>query len=97
MPILERYIQRKCIEYAQKNGFLCIKVTPAGQRGWPDFVFISPNGNHYYAEFKRPGEAPTKLQQHRMEQLRSRGVPAESYDNILVFKSYVDSLVKNGK
>jgi hypothetical protein len=42
--------------------------------GIPDVLFLR-DGRAYFVEFKRPGEKPTKLQEHRMRELEVIGCP----------------------
>lgn len=71
---LEKEIEAKVVKWAKANGWLAIKYTPIGVRGWPDRIFISPRGAHVWIEFKRPGNTPTELQVYRMKELEARGV-----------------------
>lgn len=34
----------------------------AGQNGWPDRLYIAPNGQHFWVEFKAPGKKVRALQ-----------------------------------
>ena len=74
MPILETAVEKHGVEYAKKLNYIVFKVSPAGQRGWPDRVFINEQGLHVYVEFKRPGEKLRKLQIYRCGTLRERNV-----------------------
>lgn len=49
-------------------------MSPVSSRGWPDRVFIDPDGHHIYLELKAPGKKPRKLQIYRMDCLKERGV-----------------------
>lgn len=72
MSVLESNIETKAVTYAEKLGYLQMKLTPAGQRGWMDRVFINKEGVHIYVEFKRESEKLKKLQAHRRWQLQQR-------------------------
>lgn len=76
----EAYIEKKVTEWAEDVGFIAIKFTPKGDRGWPDHLFISPTGDHIWIEFKRPGKKPTKLQWHRIHQILDNMGRAEYFD-----------------
>jgi hypothetical protein len=73
MPILEKDIEGASVKYARFLGYICLKVSPMGSRGWPDHLFINIHGVHIYIEFKRPGEPLKPLQEHRKKQLEERG------------------------
>lgn len=74
MSFLEKRLESYANHLAEELGYLHIKVSPAGQRGWPDHVFINRNGVHVYVEFKAPGGKVTVLQSYRCKQLRDRHV-----------------------
>ena len=71
MLVLESQIEKAVVEYAKKHGVLSLKLYNAFSSGWPDRLFITKQGRHFYIEFKKPGEKPRTLQLHRMEQLRN--------------------------
>lgn len=54
---------------ADRAGILHMKMTPRGQRGWNDRLFLLPL-RPLLIEFKSPGEAPRRLQVDRHEALR---------------------------
>lgn len=56
-----------------------------GTKGWPDRLCILSNGQHFFCEFKAPGEVPTSLQQYYLDQLQLRGHPAFAIDNYEAF------------
>lgn len=93
MSILESSIEEAATEYARKNGLLVLKFTPMGQRGWPDRVFIAGDGTHFYIEFKRPGQKPRKLQEHRMQQLELQGCLVYWADNLQQAKDIINEFV----
>ncbi len=50
--------------------------SPFQRAGYPD-VHLCWQGRCYWFEVKRPGEGPTKLQEHRIAALRRAGAVAE--------------------
>ena len=62
---------------ARRLGFFAIKIhgNQYQMAGIPDVLCLR-DGRAYWIEFKRPGEEPTKLQNHRMKQLQEAGCPA---------------------
>tara|TARA_R110000851_G_scaffold134448_2_gene269744 strand:+ start:165 stop:446 length:282 start_codon:yes stop_codon:yes gene_type:complete len=81
LQILEKDIENKVVKWAEKNGFIVLKLNNPWSRGWPDRLFISPMGNHVYIEFKRPGGKVRKLQMHRQRQLHKNMCRAFMVDN----------------
>ena len=73
MKRLERTLEKKCVTWARAQGFLVLKLTPAGQRGYPDRVFVVEGGKVCFVEFKRGCEKLTPIQKHRRSELRSLG------------------------
>lgn len=61
--------------------YLHIKIVIWGRAGWPDHIFIGPNGRLKWIEFKKPGEEPTALQRHMHRLLRQLGQDVEVHDN----------------
>lgn len=56
---LEDKIEDECVLYAQNQGWMSTKVST---RGWPDRVFVGPEGQTWWVEFKRPGFVPRPQQ-----------------------------------
>lgn len=53
------------------------KLNGAGNRGWPDQLYMIPGGRPLMIEFKAEGEEPRKLQAHIHERLRENGYEIE--------------------
>lgn len=80
--VLERNVERAVVAHAQKSGCLVRKMNGLGYRGWPDRLFITEHGRHFYIEFKRPGEKMTEHQHQIIEELNRRGISAYCTDNV---------------
>jgi hypothetical protein len=96
MSVLEKDIEGKASDYSETIGYIPLKVRVTGQRGWPDHVFVNRHGHHVWIEFKKPGETPTKLQYHRLDQLRKQGAEAHWADNYARAKSLL-TMSQNSK
>jgi hypothetical protein len=70
---LEHAVEAQFVEWVEAVGFRTIKLELRHDRGWPDRIVILPGGVTVWVEFKRLGEVPTKLQQHRHNFLRAHG------------------------
>lgn len=79
---LEVDIEDKVVKWAQKHKFLTPKVKFM-EAGYPDRMFVSPQGHTIFIEFKRPGQKPTPIQEHRLNELQKRGIPATWCDSVL--------------
>jgi len=89
----ERVIEQKCREIAEKH--LCLLVKIEKRKGWPDRMLLAPNGQMAWMEFKRPGEAPTKMQEHIHQELRRmnfRVYVVENYSEFLSTVTYLKGL-----
>lgn len=52
--MLEKDIEARVVKYAKINGILVRKMNGNGFRGWPDRLFILPNRDVFWIEFKTP-------------------------------------------
>ena len=52
--MLEKTIENSVVGYAKQRGILVRKMNGNGFRGWPDRLFILPNRNVFWIEFKAP-------------------------------------------
>lgn len=78
----EATIERKVCRKAEENlGVTNIKISSAGDTGWPDRLFILPHGRSLWIEFKSPGCTPTKKQEYIHARLRNLGHQVEVCDD----------------
>ena len=89
-PSTERGVIKKCVTYAKARGAMHIRLTlRAGpSRGIPDHVFLG-NGNMFFVEFKKPGGATSKIQEHVIGKIRNAGVPVMVCDNFDDFRKHL--------
>lgn len=73
----EKSIVAKGMAVAKSLGFYAVKLHGSAYSlaGIPDVMCLK-DGKAYFIEFKRPGEDPTKLQQHRLRELIACGCPS---------------------
>ena len=81
MSKLEKELERVLVAWAKAHGWLALKFTPFGDRGWPDRIFIK-NGTHVWLELKRSGSEPGPLQLHRRAQLMKCGAIVHWTDDL---------------
>lgn len=76
MPPLEKTIVAKVLATARGLGWWAMKIhgNAFTTAGVPD-VLVVKNGRAAWMECKRPGEEPTRIQQHRMRELATAGCP----------------------
>lgn len=66
--MLEKNIEKKCCDYAKKNGYTVQKVQFIGERGCPDRLFYKEN-KIFFVEFKTTKGVISKLQKYQIEKL----------------------------
>ncbi len=90
---LEKKIEKKICEYAQTKGFLTPKINVVSERGWPDRMFIDPEGWVFFVEFKQKGKPLEPIQLYRCTQLTERNLVVVTIDDEEEGKEIVDELV----
>ena len=93
--VLETYIEKKSVEYAQRLGFEVFKM--GGRKGISDRLFMR-NGIWFFIEFKRPkGGKEEKLQEVFARQMKAHGVKAyrkiktQEQARLIIDKHYAES------
>lgn len=78
---LESSIEDKVVLWAKETyGVEHLKLSLSTNAGWPDDVFLLPL-RPAWIEFKRPGKEPRRLQEYRMDHLRSLQYDVNWFDN----------------
>lgn len=77
----ESKVETKVIKYAEKQGWLVIKLNGPGFRGLPDRLFLKAN-RVMFIEFKATGKTLRKLQEYRCEEIAKQGFSVYSIDSI---------------
>ena len=73
MPILEKDIEAKVVKYAKLRGCLVRKMNGFGFAGWPDRLFLLPEGKTFWIEFKSPTGVLSEGQKSLIAQMRELG------------------------
>jgi Holliday junction resolvase len=71
----EQQIQTKIINTLRKGGWYVNKLINTSHKGIPDLI-CHKDGRTVYIEVKRPGQKPRVLQEFRMKELLSYGIPS---------------------
>lgn len=92
----EAKVRDPVVKYAKEIGYLHFRMSfrIGVRQACPDDLFISPQGVPVFIEFKAPGKEPTKLQQHRLKELRLQKVCAVACDNVEWGKAVLDTVLK---
>lgn len=89
--MLERNLEKRCVNYAKDKNWICVKQTAEHCRGVPDRLFIK-NGNIFFVEFKSIRGKMTELQAMFKKQLENNGVFVVVVSNFEQFKSLIDGI-----
>lgn len=90
MSILERDIERTVSKYALDHKFLSYKFVSPNNKGVPDRVFVSPQGQIIFIEFKQKGKYLTKLQYFIFNKLSERGCKVYMVRDVLEGIAIID-------
>jgi len=90
--MLEKEIEKKVCAYARSKGCLTYKFVSPTQRGVPDRIIIY-RGEAMFIEFKQRGKTPTKLQEHKIAELRTHDMRVLVVDNLEYGMAVIDDLV----
>ena len=70
----EKQIEKYANERVSDVGGLNIKQANPMSRGWPDQLYILPEGRVFLIEFKSPGKVASELQEWCIEKIEMRGI-----------------------
>lgn len=87
---LEKTVEKKVKDYANKKGFYVRKFVSPSQRSVPDDLFISPIGAVFFIEFKRKGKKATPKQLIEHEKIRANHGIVYVVDNVEDGKGIID-------
>jgi hypothetical protein len=73
--LTEAKIEKRVVAYCRSRGLYTRKFASPAHRGVPDRI-ICGRGKALFLELKRPGNTPTGLQFHELEELRRHGMIA---------------------
>ncbi len=71
----EQDIQSSIKKKLKKQGWTVLKIIQLSDNGYPDLLCLK-QGQVKWIEVKRPGEKPSELQLHRINQLKKEGFDA---------------------
>lgn len=81
---LEADVRAGVVPFAKSLGVIHIRMHfgAGATTGYPDDLFLFPNGVSLWVEFKRPGKEAKPIQAFRIKELMDMGHPAVVIDNI---------------
>ena len=78
----ESQLEQKLVHHITKLGGIAYKFSSPNRKSVPDRLCVMPNGRAFFVELKAEGKAPTPLQLHEHEILRSLGHTVLVIDNV---------------
>lgn len=75
----EQQIQAKKIKELEAQGYYVIKLMKTNKNGIPDLLAIPKNSDVLFIEVKKPDGKLSKLQEYRINELKSNNIRTEIY------------------
>lgn len=94
--VLEVDEELQFVRLCQAFGLEALKFKPPGSNGWPDRIVLLPGAVVLFFEFKKPGEVPRRLQEHRHAYLRSLGFKVYAVDDAATAVGHVRRALEAG-
>lgn len=91
---LEKVIERTVCKRAESLGCLQYKFVSPQRRSVPDRLFITPNGEVFFAEFKRKGQKPTPAQIVEIDKIKRQGVSVWVIDSVEEGKHMLEVMLR---
>lgn len=89
--MLEKDIEKKVRDYARKQGILTYKFTSPAHASVPDRIFIYPQGDIIFIEFKAPGKVATEKQAREINRLIRHNQSVYVIDDVSLGEYVIDS------
>ncbi len=93
--MLEKNIEAKLRDKVKELGGRAYKFVSPGNAGVPDRLVVLPKGKIGFAELKRLGEEPRRLQEKQMLFLKRLGFIVETIDSIEGIDLFLEKLRGN--
>ncbi len=78
----ESEIEKRVVQWAKLHDLLPLKLTPMGDGGWPDHLWLFYFPAIAFIEFKQAGKKAKLRQELRIAELTRRGYPVKVIDNV---------------
>ncbi len=88
----ESELEKGFCSLVRQAGGKAYKFVSPGNAGVPDRIVVLPGGRIGFAELKRPGEEPRKLQRLRLKELGELGCLAAVVDGMEAAEAFVVKL-----
>jgi len=77
--VTEQQIQKKKIDELESFGYYVLKLIKTNKNGIPDVIAIHPEKGVKFFEIKTQKGKVSKLQEYRIKELESYGIPTEIF------------------
>lgn len=91
--MLEVKIEQKLREKVKKLGGRAYKFVSPGQAGVPDRLIVLPGGKVGFAELKKPGGRPRKLQKMQIKFLQNLGCKVMVIDSEEQINKFINKIL----
>jgi hypothetical protein len=89
--LLEKDVQKKCVDWARARGYWARKFSSISQRSVPDYLFAHAAYGKFAVEFKAPGKEVTDAQAEEILAMRDAGWLVCRFDNVSLFRGWVEA------
>lgn len=96
LGVLEKAVEEAFVREARRRGALALKMVPLGRAGFPDRTCLASPGRVAFAELKRPGEKPRRLQRWWIRKLRGMGFLVAEIDRPETIGTFFDEWLGAG-
>lgn len=95
----EADVEKKAYEHAKSLGCWHAKFKSSNNRGVPDRIFITPDGDVFFIEFKSPKRKakPRKQQKLVIDEMRENGAVVFVTNDLAVAKRIIEEMVTYGQ
>lgn len=78
----ESTIEKRLVRGVEERGGLCYKFVSPGNRGVPDRIVITPDGQTYYVELKSRTGRLSPMQRFQRNELKARNVTVHVLNSV---------------
>lgn len=89
---MEKQVEAKLVAGIKKRGGQAVKFVSPASVGWPDRLVLLPGGRVVFVELKTSKGRLSKMQEHRLGQLRGLGMAVEVLHGDDEVKEFLDGI-----
>ena len=89
----EKTVEKALVKRIKGLGGWAVKCAIPGTSGMPDRLILFPGGRVAFVECKRPGEKVSKIQEYRIQQLRTLGFTVWVVDRLEEIERFIEEVM----